>query len=279
MASLESLETTHAPSRRAVWRELPRLLISRPWRWITPLVIVLAIGLASLGFWQLDRFGERRAYNALLESRLAAPPLDLTAGPIDVAANEYRRVVVSGTYDHANEVVLRSRSFAGAAGVDVLTPLRIDGTDQAVLVNRGWVPAVDADRRAPFEVEGPVRVEGILRQPQTRRSSLMPVDQQPADGRLDAWFRADVEKIANQIPYPVLPLFVEKLPAQDDAWLPRPHPALATDDYGPHLGYAIQWFSFALILVGGYVALIVTRTEQERGLRRDDPRPPEPPAA
>ena len=60
------------------------------------------------------------------------------------------------------------------------------------------------------------------------------------------------------------PFFLQLLPAEGDALgrvgdpLPVPLPAL---DDGPHLSYAIQWFSFALITLIGSVAFL----KRERG--------------
>ena len=52
---------------------------------------------------------------------------------------EWRSVEASGTYDTGAEVLIRNRSFDGAPGYHVVTPLVIaDGT--ALLVNRGWIP-------------------------------------------------------------------------------------------------------------------------------------------
>lgn len=272
MASLQSYDmATTEPERLIAVRELPRLLVSRRWRWVTLGAIIIALGLSSLGFWQLDRLGQRRAHNALLESRFEAPPIELTGQPLDPEANAFRRVIVRGEYDHANEVLLRSRSLNGMPGSDVLTPLRIAGSDQAVLVNRGWVPLLDfeGDRLTEFQQPGPVAIEGILRPSQPRRSMITPPDQIPAGGRLIAWFRADVERIGSQIPYPLLPFYVEQISPRVNDSVPVPHPDLNTQDQGPHLGYAIQWFSFAIIGLGGYAALVL-RNEQERRRAMDD---------
>jgi cytochrome oxidase assembly protein ShyY1 len=34
-------------------------------------------------------------------------------------------------------------------------------------------------------------------------------------------------------------------------------------DEGPHFGYAIQWFSFAIIAIVGWTALLLRRKEVE----------------
>src|SRR5262245_48180171 len=107
-------------------------------------VLLAAAVMVRLGFWQWGRYIERRATNALITQRVAEPPLLLTGSPVDPDALDYRRVVVSGTWDMAGEIVLRNQSRYDQPGLHVITPLRIDGSDQAVLVDRGWVPYTQA---------------------------------------------------------------------------------------------------------------------------------------
>ena len=136
---------------------------------------------------------------------------------------DLRRATVTGAFDVANEVVLRNRSYNESAGVHILTPLRITGSDAAILVDRGWIP-YDAAPELPANFAPPpgeVQVQGILRRGQTRTSSLAPVDPAPpAGGRLDAWHRADLARIQEQMPYPLLPVFMEARAAPDAAFQP-----------------------------------------------------------
>lgn len=247
----------------AHWRALPRQLMSQRWRWLTLIVIVLALVFGRLGIWQLQRLAERRAHNAVISSRTEQPPLTITGTPINVEALEYRRVSVRGTFDFVNEIVLRTQSHNGVAGVEIVTPLRITGSDQTVLVNRGWVPLIQYDAAAlqQFVVPGEVTIEGILRKPQPRTGSIGAVDRQPTNGRLETWFRVDVARIAEQVPYPLLPFFIEQLPVPNAPDLPHAQPDVQLSE-GSHLSYALQWFSFALITVGGYAAVVATWTRK-----------------
>ncbi len=266
MSTVRETDVTAAPPEtRAVWLALPRLLVSPRWRWLTLAVILLAVVLARLGFWQLDRLAQRRARNALLEQRVSMPPIELTGQALDPEEYEYRRVVVSGAYDIDGEVALRNRSRAGLPGVHVLTPLLIDGSDSAVIVDRGWLPITEGghEARQRFDVDGDVRIEGIVRRPQAHTSPLTPADVQPSGGRLDQWLRPDVAKIAGQLPYPVLPFYVELVPDQGAPELPYAQPSTSAADEGPHLGYAMQWFSFMVILLIGYAAVVTTRSKQQ----------------
>jgi surfeit locus 1 family protein len=89
----------------------------------------------------------------------------------------------------------------------------------------------------------------------------------PGRPRLDAWYRIEVSHIQQQTPYPLLRFYVEQSPqpgAPDLPWRSEEDVAL---DEGPHLSYAIQWFSFATILIVGYTVR-AGRVKQPGGTRR-----------
>ena len=103
-----------------------------------------------------------------------------------------------------------------------------------------------------------VTVEGVAYRSQPRPDGfLVPTDPTPQPGkRLEAWFRVDIDRIQQQVAEPLLPVFVRQSAASAGAMeppLPQPEPELSE---GSHLGYAVQWFSFALILVTMYSAFV-----------------------
>jgi surfeit locus 1 family protein len=232
---------------------------------VTLIVLAGAAGLCRLGIWQLDRLAQRQAINTTIDTRMAQPPAPLAGPAVDPAALEYRRVEVRGVYDPAQEILLRNRALDGVPGVHVITPLRLsDGA--AVLVDRGWLP-IDQSRpeaRSAFAPPpGEVVVDGVARRSQEGAGG--PADPPLAgDERRDAWFRVATTQIQAQTGYPLLPIYLEQQPAPGDPELPR---RIATSDLGagPHLGYAIQWFAFAVILLVGYVAFTYQRLR--RGAR------------
>lgn len=233
-------------------------------RWIiTTLLVVLAVGgMARLGFWQLDRLEQRRAFNAQVQAQISAPELDLNASiaPASLADMEYRTVVVRGEYDPSGEILLRNQVSDTQPGFHLLTPLRITGTDQAVLVNRGFIP-LDQDQpaeRTAYAQNGPVTVRGILRQPHIPRYFGVPDPTlAPGQTRLDAWYAINLPRIQQQVAYPLLPVYIEAAPGSTQAAAPAPAYPIAAASLpdlteGSHLGYAVQWFSFAAVLALGY---------------------------
>jgi surfeit locus 1 family protein len=242
--------------------------------WMTILVIVGAIVMIRLGFWQLDRLAQRHAINERIDTRMAQAPLPLAGEPIDPAELEYRRVQVRGVYDPSQEIVLRNRSLDGAPGMHVLTPLRLsDGA--AVLIDRGWLPMDEAKpeaRRAYAPPAGEVVVEGIARLSQESPYGPQDPPLRPGEARLDAWFQVNIPRIQQQAGYSLLPIYLEQQPAPGDPPLPR---RVATTDLGegPHLSYAVQWFAFSAILVIGYLAF--TYQQVKRGGRQPAARAPQ----
>lgn len=234
----------------------------RGW-WIAKHLFALVIlaTLIVLGFWQLDRLEQRRAANATRLAALAQPALPLTPAT-DPATVIGRRVVVSGVFRNEESVVLRGRrSDSGVDGVHLLTPLQIEGSEYAVLVDRGWLPSAQGATTA-YAVTRPVTIEGIAQAPQLRPDSPLAGRDLPLPGetRINAWLRVDVPAIQQQVGAPLLPLFIEQLPDGSTS-LPRPPDPYRLDE-GPHLSYALQWFTFAGIIGVGYLLLL--RQEVQR---------------
>lgn len=222
------------------------------------LVVFATAGLVGLGVWQLGRLSERRAANAEIRARMAEPPIDLAAASsADLA--EFQPARAAGIYDFGQEIVLRNRAHLESPGVRVITPLRLAGSDRAVLIDRGWIPYTQADlpARAAFQAPaGLVTVEGLVRASQHRTYAFLPGDPtlSPALARLDAWNWLDIDQIQAQVRYPLLPIYLQAPPSAGSAALPISGYDFQLTD-GPHLSYAIQWFAFAGILLFGSIAL------------------------
>ena len=227
--------------------------------WVTTVLVLLAVPvMVRLGFWQLDRLAQKRAYIVLVQERLNAPPQPLRS-PQDLAGGpetwRFRRVVVEGEFDFAHQVAVRNRFWQGHVGYHLLAPLRLRGSEYAILVDRGWIPPEKYDPAlwAQYDEPGIVRVQGYLMESETSPGgSDVPAR---SGSRLVYW--ADVKALGAQIPYPLLPavLLQEPLsPVESSGTVYPVREGLRLDlSEGPHLGYAIQWFLFSVLLPGGYL--------------------------
>jgi surfeit locus 1 family protein len=107
------------------------------------ITVAAALGIAvtlGLGAWQLSRAHAKLALQQTIEQRETKPPLSgLSLLAPHPEALLHRGVVVRGTWDAAHTVFLDNRQMRGLPGFYVVTPLKLEGSDKAVLVQRGWV--------------------------------------------------------------------------------------------------------------------------------------------
>jgi surfeit locus 1 family protein len=231
-------------------------------------VLIVASVCVRLGFWQLGRLEERRVFNAEVAAAWSQPPLDLTPETLQAmerapARYLHRRVTAIGSFDPEQEVLLRGRSHGGRPGVHVVTPLRTADGGSVILVNRGWLPSPDAataDPR-PFRAGGPQRVVGTLQWVPDSGAEAAPLRIAIGDTTVTSLRRLDHTLLSESLGVRLPPLYIQESAesgARGDLPIPVPPPAL---DAGPHLGYAIQWFSFAVIAIAGF-AVVVYRSRR-----------------
>ncbi|MFG6487437.1 SURF1 family protein [Roseateles sp. BYS78W] len=217
-------------------------------RWLLLAAALLGAALtARLGVWQLDRAAQKIALQTADEVEGARSPLsntELVGSPL------HRRVVLRGVWVADRTVWLDNRPMDGRAGFYVVTPLRLAGRGDAILVERGWVPRDSADRThlPPLVTPaGEVEVEGRLAATPSRLYEL-------GTGAAGA-IRQNLDPAAFAVEsgLALLPLtVVQTAPAGVDDGLLRHWPA---PDLGlqKHYGYAFQWFALCALIVGLYV--------------------------
>jgi len=216
--------------------------------------LLTAVACVRLGFWQLARLRQRRIHNDIVVARMVAPPVS----PFELIAGtrQYRRVTWSGTFDFDHQIVLAGRSHDGSPGVYLITPFNPDIPAPPLLVNRGWVYSADAQHVdfAKFDETPHQTLNGYVEEfdlggegPSRMASTTY------------AWRRLDARDIRDAFPFRIGPFYIVALadsgarPASHDSPIRLNLPVL---DNGPHLSYAIQWFSFAAIaLVGAGIVI------------------------
>lgn len=242
---------------------------------------VLAVLFSALGVWQLQRHDEASARAEFQRRRLLSPPLRIDSGPLPpVDSLLWRRVELSGRLEHQATVVLRGRGLQGTPGVHVVAPLvRAAGPD--VLVDRGWMPAADGihadlSRGIPRQAPAVVTVRGVAL-PGADEAGDVRFTEVRGERRFVA-ARLAPSVLADSLGRELAAFYVREVTDRsfDDpsaprrvGWGGRPPSAgddslpvalaLPEPDAGPHMSYAIQWFAFALIAVGGTGAYLLTR--------------------
>jgi surfeit locus 1 family protein len=229
-------------------------------RVLAALFVVTAAGVCvSLGVWQLNRAGEKRAAHAKAAALLEQPAIEL--GDAGVTLEPGRRVRVRGTWDRERHILLSGRTNLGAAGVHVVTPLVL-ASGERVLVERGWLEAADSRIAHPEQwTEGEASVSGVaMRYPASRHVyDWVPLASERTGTALWSARALDSAQVAAHVPSPVASAYVLAMVAAGDTASARPGLValpFELQDFGEsmHLSYAFQWFAFALIIVGGAIA-------------------------
>lgn len=255
-----------------------KALVSRRYILMTLLVIAAMAVMARLGVWQLERREQRIARNADLAAKLEAAPISLNtaalaaAWPLPEDRAEVRNLPAEamGEYDFDNQLLLVQQNYREMPGAHLVTPLVLEGGSQAVLVDRGWIPFDDVQTgrwqqydatRGPVTIRGRVQPSQILFGRAAEQASASSAAQQAKT----EWYRIDIGAIQSQLPYQLLPVYLLEAPGPEgNIALPyRIEPEVDLTE-GPHLGYAAQWFAFAVVAGVVYVGVVRARLRKEQ---------------
>jgi surfeit locus 1 family protein len=242
---------TSAPVRRAV---------------IVLVATLVGMGVtARLGVWQLSRAAQKEALQSALDTRAALPelPMSALARSVDVAAQQhYRHVRLRGEWLSEATVFLDNRQMNGRPGFFVVTPLKLEGQKDAVLVQRGWAPRDQADRtRLPvLPVQtGTIEIVGQIAPPPGRLFDFA--------GAASGVIRQNLvlADFSRELRLDLRPLSVlqadSSATAGDGLLRQWPRPA---SDVQRNYGYAFQWFALCSLLAGLYVWFQLVRPRLRR---------------
>jgi surfeit locus 1 family protein len=219
--------------------------------WLVTLAAMAALAVTlALGAWQLGRAHEKLALQASMEERKALPPVGeqalLDARPS--GDSRYRPVVLRGTWLARHTVFLDNRQMNGKTGFYVVTPLRLEGSGRAVLVERGWAQRnfVNREQLPPIDTPpGIVQVRGRMAPPPAKLYEFDGAPSGPIRQNLDlAQWRAETG-------LPLLEVGVQQTGETSDGLL-RDWPD-AAGGAGKNYGYAFQWWALSALIAILYV--------------------------
>ncbi|MGV8877067.1 MAG: SURF1 family protein [Rhodoglobus sp.] len=223
-----------------------RFAFSQRWFGYLALVLAFALGCVFLSHWQFDRRQDAAAEVARVSSNWEAEPqqLDTVMPQLGSLAvdNKWLPVAVSGRYLSSQQLLVRGRPYGGQPGFDVLVPFEL-ASGRVLIVDRGWVPAGDA-QDAPDAVPAPPAdlVEIVVRlkpsEPTIRGRSA-------PEGQVATIHLSTVADIIDRPTYTGgYGILATESPSVARAPLTYPKPLL---DEGAHLSYAFQWVAFGVL--------------------------------
>ena len=228
----------------------------RPYPGATIATVILLVLLCGLGTWQLDRLQWKLALIARVNANLQAPPLTLDQIlALEGEAAQYRRVTVSGRFDHAKEAYAFTTSASGEAVYHVLTPLMLaDG--RILLIDRGAVPESRRDPalRIAGNPQAETSVTGVWRSPDPP-GAFTPAP----DHARRIWYARDVAGIAAADGIRLAaPVVIDADATPNPGGWPRGGQTVV-EFRNQHLSYAVTWFGLAACLLGVWLAFHISK--------------------
>lgn len=227
--------------------------------WLPAIAVAVLVPIFfGLGMWQVHRAGEKRALQQEVDERAREAPVRLGQTPQSAQALRFRHVTARGRYEPEYQILIDNRVHQGVPGYYVVTPLRLEGGEMRVLVNRGWMPLGASRQQLPAidTPSGTVEITGMVTVPAEKVFTLGA----PASGWQPVWSHLDMKRYVASVPFAVQPVAILL-----DAGAPGgfTHAWTRLDaGIAVHQGYAFQWFALAAL------AAVILATMLYRAPRR-----------
>lgn len=213
---------------------------------LATLILLLCVPIfIKLGMWQFQKAELKQSIQEkYLESKndkLVLP----TLAEVDWESWKYKKITVNGYYDTQYEIFLDNQVEQQRIGYHVITPLKLKGRDDYVLVNRGWV-AADNNRKILPKIKTPVNFVDVTGQVWIPSKKNFTLESEEAKLQWQkVWQYMDMDRYQKKIPIKLLPIVI-RLDSSSQAGGFVRNWQIAPDRIVTHLGYAYQWFGFAV---------------------------------
>lgn len=222
------------------WYFQPRLSFSIATLIILPILI-------SLGCWQLDRWQQKKTLQQAIEANFT----NQTTAKVIFSISEltslarFTQVETKGEWLFQHSLFLDNQMYRHQAGFRVLTPFVLQDSRAAILIDRGWIPRNTDLKKIdlPFPETQQV-IRGIINQPSTG-IQLAANHTQPRNQQITV---IDFNYFKIPASYQLHPIVLQLNAHQPNAFSQQSEPLMGLKPL-THLGYAIQWFGFAILLL------------------------------
>jgi cytochrome oxidase assembly protein ShyY1 len=209
------------------------------------IALALLVGCLWAAQWQYHRGVARHERNSVITQATAIKPVALSTVLSNPTKHEWQRVTVRGTFDAAQQILLRNHYSEGVYGFELLTRF-MSVTGEKFWVDCGWVKAGEKATSRPVlpalpteevEILGRLRLDSSL-----PRGSFFAIPTSKSDGLIA---KADARSGSSSENFYLDLLSIPSTPVDIvEAELPE-----LSD--GPHMAYALQWLFFGGLVIYG----------------------------
>ncbi len=222
----------------------------------------------KLGLWQYGKAQQQMLVQAAYQESTVAAALDLPLQLKNYDAWRYKKVKVTGTYETNYQILLDNQVENERVGFHVVTPLKIDNSNQYVLVDRGWVLGKDRHTDIPIvdTPTGKLEVAGQIWIPSAKIFTLesnpaAPLGKVKVNAWQTVWQNMDMAKYKQLAPIHILPVVIRLDAASSAGGFVR-NWQIPSDRVATNLSYAYQWFGFAFAALAIFLYMSITKTNK-----------------
>ena len=218
-------------------------------------------GFIVLGFWQIDRADQKNVLNSNYTDRQQEAIIVLDKNNVidEKSSLLWRKVEFEGSFINKQNIILDNQIFNQIAGFNIITPLKIRGSDSLVLINRGWHPNLKNRETLPIinEISDERILQGHIASFPVSGIKLGKNNIETLNSQIFRFQRLDAAELNYFFSAKIMPYMIYLDPIIDKELygnfkLPAP-------DSQKNYGYAFQWFAFAITLLIIFIRLSMKR--------------------
>ena len=215
---------------------------------ILNIITLIAIFItSSASIWQIKRAFYKINMEREFMQQQQMSPLEIKS-LLDISLSEInRKIIVSGFFYNDKTILLDNVIRKNSVGFNVVTPLRVENSNDYILINRGWVKKnfdKDIDLYAFYE-QSKVKISGVLRK---INKNFLELSEETVTGNL--WQNLSVERYQTKMDMNISSFIILQDDQINDGLL-RVNDGLK---FGieTHIMYAGQWLVFTILIIFFY---------------------------
>ena len=217
-----------------------------------------------LGNWQYNKAMQKQALQTSFDSSLNAAPIALPTNLSSYEALKYKTVQIQGSFEPKYAFLLDNMMYQENAGYHVITPLRLKDSNVLVLVNRGWIPALEKHAQLPA-INTPSEIQTLIAKVILPSNQFFSLESDTSSTSAEpwpaVWQNLDMKKFAKVTNVKVMPIILRLEPNSKGGDFVRDWPA-PVEDITKNIGYAYQWYGFAVAAFAIFLFTSIKRNKK-----------------
>lgn len=210
---------------------------------ITLFALILAAVMLVAAKWQWTRYHEKNILVSHLKENTSKDTEEIHALDLN-NVSPYTKIQAVGTFLNEHSYIVINRRHRLGTGSWLLTPFKVEGMDQHILVSRGFIPFEDREPVdfSKYNVEGQKTILGVVQSSIGKRSALSPSAETV---KKHQWLYPDLALISKTFPFDLnTSVFIQQLDPAVYGEFPAEDISI---DVPPstHFWYTFEWIALA----------------------------------